>query len=93
MKPFRVEFSDNGSTRRQSFRANGPGQAFFKCKEAHPDAELKCAVLRGVGFMRRTSIRYDAPKNQSMPSKPKPNPAIQEVMPFFNNEALSRRKL
>jgi len=91
MKIYHVEFCENGSEKSQPFPANDPGQAFFKCKKAHPEAVLKSCVLQGTSFMAGTWIRYDAPKNQDMPKETQHDGAIDETFSFYP-QTLSRRK-
>jgi hypothetical protein len=93
MKPYHVQFTESGQDRWQSFQANSPGNAFFKCKRAHPKAVLKQCVLEGWGFMEGAVIQYDAPRNQAMPTRAKLDNATQETMPFYATEALSRKPL
>jgi hypothetical protein len=87
MKNYHVEFSENGiESKWQTIQAGNPGQAFFKCKKAHPKAVLKRCEL-GPG-----SITYDAPKNQAMPSKPRPDDLTQTMMTFYAT-CLSRKPI
>jgi hypothetical protein len=91
MKTYHVEFCENGNNKCQPFPANNPGQAFFKCKKAHPKAVLRCCTLQGSGFMKQTWTSYAAPANQDMP--PQQDGAVEDTMTFaFYPQTLSRRK-
>jgi hypothetical protein len=90
MRTYNIEFTENGADRWQTFRANTPGRALLKCKRAHPAALLKCCVLQGYDG---AFIKYDAPPNQALPSKPVPDNGVQETMAFYATEVLSRKPL
>jgi hypothetical protein len=94
MKTYHVSYSLEGDERCQSVPANSPGQAFFKCKQAHPRAVLRKCELRGSGLMAATWMSYDAPKNQDMPSTPHRNGAVEEAMTFaFYPQTASHKPL
>jgi hypothetical protein len=86
MKNYHVEFIEDRQTKWQTIQADNPGQAFFKCKKAHPKATLTRSTL-GPG-----AITYHAPKNQAMPSKPKPDDLTQTMM-SFHAACLSRKPI
>jgi hypothetical protein len=86
-REYHVESRRNGRDRCERFPANGPGQAFRKCLKAYPAAVLLAYELRDTSF-----IRYQAPRNQTMPAEPSAHGAVQMMMAFYA-EILSRRKM